>query len=456
MTALPREGLAGPSGGEGTPPRSRLARAGAALRELAATLRWPSHLEWRIARRYLRSRRNSRTASLNTVISTGGVAVGVTALIVVLGVMNGLRDDLRERILVANPHLRILTYGAGLRLDDWRTVLERVRKQPGVVAASPEVISQAGITAGQDYGEGVNLLGFDPDTGKKSVTSLPQSITKGDLSFKTSKPGVDGAVLLGSRLASRLSVYPGDIVTLVPVTQAKVNPALGVAVPRFWKMEVSGVFNTGMFQYDNQFVVMSRQVAQRFTGLGDAVSGIAVRVNDPEQAPRIGAALESRLGYPYRALDWQTQNASLFSALQLEKLAMGLIIFFIMVVAAFNIVGTLTMVVTDKTREIGILRAMGLTSPAVARVFLVQGAVIGVVGTSIGVLLGLTVSYVVDRSGWVRINPAIYFIDHLPVHIEWLDVAVVVLASLVIALVATVYPSRSAAALTPVEAIRHE
>jgi lipoprotein-releasing system permease protein len=456
MTALPREGVAGPSGSEGAPQRSRLARVGTALREVAATLRWPSQLEWRIARRYLRSRRNSRTASLNTVISTGGVAVGVTALIVVLGVMNGLRDDLRERILVANPHLRILTYGAGLRLDDWRTVLERVRQQPGVVAASPEVISQAGITAGQDYGEGVNLLGFDPDTGKKSVTSLPQSITKGDLSFKTTKPGVDGGVLLGSRLASRLSVYPGDIVTLVPVTQAKVNPALGVAVPRFWKMEVSGVFNTGMFQYDNQFVVMSRQVAQRFTGLGDAVSGIAVRVNDPDLAPRIGAALESRLGYPYRALDWQTQNASLFSALQLEKLAMGLIIFFIMVVAAFNIVGTLTMVVTDKTREIGILRAMGLTSPAVARVFLVQGAVIGVVGTSIGVLLGLTVSYVVDRSGWVRINPAIYFIDHLPVHIEWLDVAVVVLASLVIALVATVYPSRSAAALTPVEAIRHE
>jgi lipoprotein-releasing system permease protein len=435
-------------------------RAGAACssvwRELMATLRWPSKLEWRIARRYLRSRRNSRTASLNTVISTGGVAVGVTALIVVLGVMNGLRDDLRERILVANPHLRVLTYGSGLRVDDWRNVLAEVRKQHGVVAAGPEVISQAGITAGQDYGEGVNLLGFDPDTGSRSVTSLPQSITKGDLSFRTNKPGVDGGILLGSRLASRLSVYPGDIVTLVPVTQAKVNPALGVAVPRFWKFEVTGLFDTGMFQYDNQFVVMSRDMAQRFTGLGDAVSGIAVRVADPERAPEIGAALEHRLGYPYRALDWQTQNSSLFSALQLEKLAMGLIIFFIMVVAAFNIVGTLTMVVTDKTKEIGILRAMGLTSPAVARVFLVQGAVIGLVGTGIGLLFGLSLAYVVDRSGWVRINPAVYFIDHLPVHIEWLDVGVVVLASLAIALVATVYPSRSAAALAPVEAIRHE
>jgi lipoprotein-releasing system permease protein len=425
-------------------------------RELKASLRWPSRLEWRIARRYLRSRRNSRTASLNTVISTGGVAVGVTALIVVLGVMNGLRDDLRERILVANPHLRVLTFGSGLRLDDWQSVIAQIRKERGVIAAAPEVISQAGITAGQDYGEGVNLVGFDPDTGTMSVTSLPGAITKGDLSFKTDKPGVDGGILLGSRLASRLSVYPGDVVTLVPVTQAKVNPALGVAVPRFWKFEVTGLFDTGMFQYDNQFVVLSRETAQRFTGLGKAVSGIAVRVDDPERAPAIGAALEKRLGYPYRALDWQTQNSSLFSALQLEKLAMGLIIFFIMVVAAFNIVGTLTMVVTDKTREIGILRAMGLTSAAVGRVFLVQGAVIGGVGTALGLVLGLSVAYVVDRSGWVRINPAVYFIDHLPVHMEWLDVGVVVLASLAIAVCATLYPSRSAAALTPVDAIRHE
>jgi lipoprotein-releasing system permease protein len=421
-----------------------------------AIFRRPSSLEWRLARRYLRSRRTSSVASLNTVISAGGVAVGVMALIVVLGVMNGLRNDLRERILVANPHLRVLTFGAGLRMDDWRKALQIIRKEPGVVAAAPEVISQAGITAGQDYGEGVNLVGFEADTGAHSVTSLPQSIRQGDLSFRTTKPNVDGGILLGARLANRLSVYPGDVVTLVPVTQAKVNPALGVAVPRFWRFEVTGLFDTGMFQYDNQFVVVKMEVAQKFTGLGDAVSGIAVRVDDPDRAPEIGELLEKRLGYPYRSLDWQTQNASLFSALQLEKLAMGLIIFFIMVVAAFNIVGTLTMVVADKTREIGILRAMGLTSPAVARVFLLQGAVIGGVGTAIGLTTGLTVAYVVDKSGWVRINPAVYFIDHLPVHVEAWDVLVVVLASLAIAVLATVYPSRAAAGLTPVDAIRHE
>lgn len=418
--------------------------------------RWPKALEWRIARRYLRGRRSSRTASLNTVISTGGVAVGVTALIVVLGVMNGLRDDLRQRILVANPHLRVLTYGAGLRMDDWQKVMAIVRKQPGVLAVAPEVISQAGITAGQDYGEGVNLVGFDPDTGTRSVTSLPQSIEQGDLSFRTTKPDVDGGILLGTRLANRLSVYPGDVVTLVPVTQAKVNAAVGVAVPRFWRFEVTGLFDTGMFQYDNQFVVIRRDVAQKFTGLGTAVSGLAVRVDDPDHAPAIGQEIEKRLGYPYRTLDWQTQNASLFSALQLEKLAMGLIIFFIMVVAAFNIVGTLTMVVNDKTKEIGILQAMGLTAPAVGRIFLLQGAVIGVAGTLLGLVGGLSVAYLVDRSGLIHINPAVYFIDHLPVHVEASDVAVVVLASVLIAVAATLYPSRAAARLTPVDAIRHE
>jgi lipoprotein-releasing system permease protein len=446
MSPPPTPGRGGPAGDD-TP------IGGSA--EYRSILRWPTALERRIAGRYLRSRRSS-WASLNTMIATGGVAVGVMALIVVLGVMNGLRDDLRERILVANPHLRVLTFGAGLRVDEWRRVLGEVQKEPGVVAAAPEVISQAGISAGHDYGEGVNLLGFDPDTGAHSVTTFPQSIKKGDLSFRPTHTDVDGAVLLGTRLASRLTVYPGDVVTLVPVTQAKVNPALGVAVPKFWRFEVTGLFDTGMFQYDNQFVVMSREMAQRFTGLGDAVSGLAVRVTNPDLAPEVGRRLEDRLGYPYRTLDWQTQNSSLFSALELEKLAMGLIIFFIMVVAAFNIVGTLTMVVTDKTREIGILQAMGLTAPSVARIFLAQGAIIGLVGTTLGLLGGLAVSYVVDRSGWIRINPAVYFIDHLPVHVEALDVLVVVLASLAIAVLATLYPSRSAARLTPVEAIRHE
>jgi lipoprotein-releasing system permease protein len=202
---------------------------------------------------------------------------------------------------------------------------------------------------------------------------------------------------------------------------------------------------------------MSLEQAQRFDGLGDAVTGIQIKVNDPWKAPEIGNRLVDRLGtYPYRSLPWQEQNASLFSAIELEKLGMGLIICIIMIVAAFNIIGTLTMVVADKTREIGILRAMGLTAESIRRVFVVQGAIIGAVGTAAGLTLGLAVSYVIDRSGWIRIDPTVYFIDRLPVHVEPLDVLAVLLVSLAVAVVATIHPSRAAARLVPVEAIRHE
>jgi lipoprotein-releasing system permease protein len=263
-------------------------------------------------------------------------------------------------------------------------------------------------------------------------------------------------VVLGYRLASRLSAFPGDVVTLAPPTEGKINPALGVAVPKFWHFEVTGLFDTGMYQYDNQFVVISRSVAQRFAGLGDAVSGLDIRVVDPWQAPAIGERLQKRLGPPYRSLDWQTQNETLFSALQLEKLAMGMIIFFIMIVAAFNIVGTLTMVVFDKIREIGILRAMGLSAGAIARVFLIQGAIIGAIGVGLGMAGGLLIALAVDRWRWIPIDPKIYYIDHLPVRVEIPDVLVVVAASVLLAIIATIHPSRRAARLDPVEAIRHE
>jgi lipoprotein-releasing system permease protein len=390
-------------------------------------------------------------------ISVGGIAVGVMALIVVLGVMNGLVDDLRDRILVASPDLRVLSYGNSLRMDAWRDALAKVRGTPGVVAAAPEVLTQSIIINAADYPEAVNILGLDTAAVSLPSTSIPSVVTEGDLSFHVTDTSADGAVLLGQRLSTRLNAYKGDIVTLVPPTAAKINPALGYALPRMWRFQVSGVFETKMYQYDNQFVVMDRETAQRFAGLDSAVTGIEVRVTDPWQAPRMAKLLLDSLGgYPYRTMDWQEQNGALFGALKLEKLAMGLVIFFIMIVAAFNIVGMLTMIVADKTREIGILEAMGLPAGAVGRVFLAQGAIIGAVGVAIGLGLGLAVSFVVDKSGWVRINPAIYFIDRLPVHIELLDLAVVITAGFLLALAATLYPSWAATRLEPVEAIRHE
>ena len=419
-------------------------------------MRFPSRLEIRLAARYLRARGNRFGVSLNTAIATGGIAVGVMALIVVLGIMNGLRNDLRDRILVANPDLRILIYGQSLRMDPWRGAMDTILTDPDVVAAAPEVLTQSVARNRAGYMSAVDLLGLAADTGARSVTTLPTAVKEGDLTFSTTRDSVDGGVILGYRLASRMSAFRGDVIELVSAASAKVHPALGTPVPRFWRFEVTGIFETGMYQYDDQFAVMRLEQAQAFDELGEGVTGIQIKVRDPWQARDVGLRLEEKLGYPYRSLDWQTQNATLFSALQLEKLGMGLIIFFIMIVAAFNIVGTLTMVVTDKTREIGILRAMGLPAGSVGRVFVAQGAIIGVAGTLCGLGLGLLMAYLLDTSGLIRIDPAVYFIDHLPVHVEALDVVAVLLLSFGIAVVATLHPSRAAARLVPVDAIRHE
>jgi lipoprotein-releasing system permease protein len=429
----------------------------AALAALAVVAtNWPSALDLRITLRYLRSRRSSRLLSLITVIAVGGVTVGVMALVVVLGVMNGLQADLRDKILVANPHLRVLTYGEGLRLDDWSKVLHEVRRTAGVEAAVPFVLSQGLISAGHDYAEGVIVYGVEPDTGSRAVTTFARHFTKGDLSFRASRSDVEGGIALGTRLAAKLSAFPGTIVTLVAPASAKFNPSLGAYVPKFHRYEVTGIFDTGMYEYDNSYVALDRRAAQRFAGLDTAVTGIEVRLRDPERAQSFATALETQLGYPYRALDWQSQNASLFSALKLEKLAMAFVVFLICVVAAFNVVGTLTMVVRDKTREIGILLAMGLKQAAIRRIFLAQGILIGLTGTALGVTLGLVLGGMVNRGHWVPIDPSIYFIDHLPVHPQPLDVLSVIVASLVVATFAPLYPSTQAARLDPVSAIRYE
>lgn len=415
-----------------------------------------NRLDAKLAGRYLRSRRSSRMVSLITLIATGGVTVGVGALIVVMGIMNGLQQDLRNKILGATPHLMISTYGRGLRLDNWRMVTDSVQTHPDVIAAAPFVLSQGLFSAGFDYTEGAYIRGIDPDTGSASVTSLPSQFVTGDLTFETQADTVQGGIVLGYRLGERLSAYPGDIVTVISPAGSSFNPSVGAYVPRWWVFEVTGHFRTGMYEYDNAYAVLPLDIAQQFAGLDTAVTGVEVRLADPWKATRVGAELEELLGYPYRGIDWQSMNASLFSALEVEKWGMGLVLLLIVVVAAFNIVSTLTMVVRDKTREIGILRAMGLPRNTIRRAFVFQGAVIGLVGTTLGTILGLMLGHLVDSRQIIDLNPAVYFIDHLPVRVDPVDLVIIIVASIIVATLATIYPAQQAAGLHPVDAIRYE
>lgn len=413
-----------------------------------------NRLELRIAWRYLRSRRGSKLLSLISVIAIGGVVVGVSALIVIMGVMTGLQNDLREKILIGSPDVRVLNFGSDMLLKNWEPVLAKTRKDQDVVAAAPFVLTKALVGAGHKYSDGAYVMGILPQgEGGPPVTTIREHATAGDFRFETTDGQRRGAVL-GARLANRLGVYPGvDSITLTTVG-SEVSPVTGTPVPREVRLEVTGIFDTGMYEYDNGYVYVSLPVAQELAGLGHDVTGLEIRTSDRWKAHDVADRLAKELGYPYRTEDWQAQNSSLFQALKLEKAGMTLILMLIILVAAFNIVGTLTMVVADKTKEIGILRAMGMPAASIRRIFLAQGFMIGTVGTILGLTLGLAAAFALDVGKLIKLDPQVYFIDHLPVARQPMDILTTVLASLLIAAVATIYPAIQASRLLPVEALR--
>jgi lipoprotein-releasing system permease protein len=408
-----------------------------------------------MAWRYMRSRRGSRLLSLISVIAVGGVVVGVSALIVIMGVMNGMQRDLRDKILMASPDIRVLPYGGDMVMADWKHVLETVKKDPGVVAAAPFITINAIISPRTRFYTPVAVVGIPQADSGQEITRIRSAATAGDFSFAT-EDGKRGTVL-GYRLAQTLGAIPGittvDIITADPT---RPDPVTGMPRTHIESFLVTGLFQTGMYEYDNAFAFIDLAAAQSLAQMDSLVTGIEVRTPDREQAREIARRLQDSLGINLRTDDWQSQNSALFEALKLEKKGMALILTLIILVAAFNIVGTLSMVVADKTREIGILRAMGMTSASIRRVFFAQGMIIGGVGTLGGTALGLIVSYVIDHYGLIKIDSSVYFIDHLPVATEWKDVLLIVAASMVITALATLYPARQAAELYPVEAIRHE
>jgi lipoprotein-releasing system permease protein len=421
-----------------------------------------SRLELEIAWRYLRSRRGSRLLSFITVIAIGGIVVGVSALIVIIGVMNGLQTDLREKILVGSPDIRVLEYGEELRIADWKQLLETVKKKKGVVAASPFVLTQALMRKDPGaYFEGVSVAGIAPKgAGGPEVTTIRDHAVEGDFRFESSDGRHRGAVI-GKLLASRMTASVGTKLVLITSIGTQVNAATGFAVPvpLTMEFEVTGVFETGMYEYDDKYVYVDMPAAQELAGLDSAVTGIEVQT--PSRAEALSVATTMNVGdlalpFPFYAKDWHEQNSSLFKALSLEKLGMSVILSLIVIVAAFNIVSTLTMVVRDKTREIGILKAMGLPSASVRRIFLAQGLVIGVVGTGIGLAIGLFVGLAIGRWHLIALDPQVYFIDHLPVQMQVLDTVLIVVLGILVATVATLHPAIQASRLYPIEAIRSE
>ncbi|MEZ4414605.1 MAG: ABC transporter permease [Gemmatimonadota bacterium] len=414
-----------------------------------------TRLDWFVARRYLAARRKGRFLSLITWIALGGVTLGVTALVVVLAVMNGAQRDLRDVILGASPHVMVLQHGAALRMDNWRSVRDSVATVSGVTSASPFVITQVGLNRDR-YAQPADLYGISLEAGLGEVTDLEHKLRAPDLLGTPPESGLPGLVL-GERLANRMDLFKGDTVQVIALENPRMGP-LGDLIPKISYFVVSGTVKTGVYDYDLRNAYADLRYVQQLLDIGteDQVSGISAQVSEPFEADQVAARVQEKLGFPYLTQSWITQNEALFSALKLEKLAMFVILFLIVVVAAFNIVSTLVMVVADRTREIGILKSMGMTDQGILRVFLLQGVWIGVIGTVVGAVSGLVLALLLKRFPIITLPADVYTLDRLPVALDPWDVARIVLGSVLISVLATIYPSLQASRLQPVEAIRHE
>jgi lipoprotein-releasing system permease protein len=405
--------------------------------------------EFFIGLRYLKARRRHRSFSLNTIVSISGVTLGVGALIATLGIMTGFTNDIRNKILGTNAHI-IVVDRTGQPMTDYRAILDKVRATPHVVAATPFLYTQV-LLSHDRQSQGVVLRGVDPATAGR-VTDLDKTLLGGSLAdLATRGRNGEPGIILGKELAGRLGAFLGSSVTAISPT-GDIGP-MGI-VPKLKKFIVVGIFDSGMFEYDSSLAYIPLSEAQKLLDYGDAVNGIEVKVDDIFRSGQIARDITTRLDFPYGARDWKEMNKSLFSALQLEKIMMFIILVLIILVASFNIVSTLTMIVVEKGREIAILKAMGATPAKIMRIFMVEGLVIGLAGVALGIPLGYGVSWLIQE--FYTLPGDVYYISRIPVKLLWTDVASVSIAALAISLFATLYPSWRASKLEPVEALRYE
>ncbi len=410
-----------------------------------------------VAFRYLRARRQEGFVSVIAAFSLLGIALGVATLIIVMAVMNGFRQELLARILGVNGHLTV--YGAETPIADFDDVTARLRGLPGVRAAIPQIQGQVMVVA-RGASSGGLVRGVRPED-LKARELIAGNIVSGKLDDFPGAAGRGDAILIGSRLAQKLNLRVDDSLTLIsPQGTATV---MGT-IPRMKTYRVVGLFEVGMYEYDSTFVYMPLAAAQLFFRLPDQVNGVEIFLDDPDQIRTLRQAIARTLGSGFRTIDWQQVNSSFFNAIQVERNVMFLILTLIILVAAFNVISSMIMLVKDKGRDIAVLRTMGATRGMVLRIFFLCGASIGVTGTLTGFVLGVVFcnNIQVIQRGLERLigtdlwNAEIRFLTQIPAVIDWGEVATFLAMALGLSFAATIYPSWRAARLDPVEAIRYE
>ena len=411
-------------------------------------------LELFIGQRYTHSRRRNRFISFISFASMLGIMLGVMVLITVLSIMNGFEKELRDKILGVIAHVTVS--GTNGQLSDWSAQVERLRKEPHVIGAAPYVQKQVMITNGEKM-RGVVLQGIDPAV-QDQVSDVDFKMIDGN--FTNLKPREYG-IVLGVEVASALGVMPGDKVTVV-VPQVQITPA-GI-LPRIRRFTVVGVYQIGHPEYDGMTSFIELSDASRLFGLGEDISGVRLKVDNLFAAQSIAYDLQQQLGNDFKVTDWGQEHGSFFRAVKTERIAMTLILFLVVCVALFNLVASLVMTVNDKQADIAILRTFGMSGERIMRVFMIQGSIIGIFGTVVGVSLGVLLSlHIGEVVGWLEhtfgfkvFSADIFYISEIPSDLRWDNVLWIGLASLVASVLATVYPARRAAQTQPAESLRYE